>query len=288
MTWFILSLLSITSLAAAELIQQKVLKSGKGGVDERNSTVLTYLLPITLVYLFIMLTEYRTGFLSVFRREIFLYLALSSFTASAGVYFYLKSFKTKNISFSLVFISLSSVVSTMLGIIFFGESTHFLKFVGIGLIIGSIASLNYKNSRIEKNNLYGLIAGLFFGITFTLDKLIVLDTNPIVYLFWSFLLVTIGTFFLNPRAVIRTIKVIKFVEYKPLMISGLGFLLFNLFAFFAYTYGGEVGRVDAINNTEIFLVILAEFFIFKHKDDVKRKLLTAFIAFVGVLLLGVF
>ncbi|EFK96195.1 hypothetical protein LDC_1793 [sediment metagenome] len=62
--------------------------------------------------------------------------------------------------------------------------------------------------------------------------------------------------------------------------------LYNFFTFTAYTLGGEVGRVDAINNSQVFLIIMAEYFILKHKDYIFKKLLAAAIAFTGVLVLG--
>ena len=288
MSWFIFTLLSITSLAVAELIQQKILRSKENEIDERSSTVLTYFFPIILVLIFILFTRHRAELFSVFDQGVFSYLLLASFTASLGVFFYLKSFNAKNICFSLVFMSFSAVVSTILGIIFLNESFYITKFIGVGLILSSLVFLNFKSAVIEKYHWYGLVAGVFFGISYIMDKLVVIDTSPVTYLFWSFTLVTLGTFFLNPRAVIETIKVTKIAEYKPLMISGLGFMFFNLFTFTAYTYGGEVGRVDAINNTEIFLVILAEYFIFKQKKDIKIKLITALIAIVGVCLLGAY
>lgn len=77
-------------------------------------------------------------------------------------------------------------------------------------------------------------------------------------------------------------------DYKEIAISGIGYFLFNYFTFRAYILGGEVGRVDAINNSQIFLIILFEFFILRQKTSLRRKLITAAIAFTGVMILGFF
>ncbi len=87
-------------------------------------------------------------------------------------------------------------------------------------------------------------------------------------------------------SVINDIKTASLRSFKPIVISGIGYFLYNLATFFAYTYGGEVGRVDAINNSQVFLIILVEFFIFKQKDGLMRKLITAAVALTGVFILG--
>ncbi len=86
--------------------------------------------------------------------------------------------------------------------------------------------------------------------------------------------------------VVNSIKGKKLNVFKPIIISGIGYFLFNLFTFNAYVFGGEVGRVDAINNSQVFLIILFEYFILKHLESVKRKVVTAIIAFSGVFILG--
>jgi drug/metabolite transporter (DMT)-like permease len=167
MLWFILSLLSVFALAAAELVQQYLLNL-KNAFNERTSAVLTFLLQSLLVFPIILFSPYRSQLLTVFDRTIIFKLAAVTAIASVAMIFYLKSFKVKNISFSAIFVSCSVIVSTALGIIFLNESWHILKFIGIALILLAIFFLNYKNVGVEKNNYYGLAAGLMFGISYTL------------------------------------------------------------------------------------------------------------------------
>jgi len=47
-----------------------------------------------------------------------------------------------------------------------------------------------------------------------------------------------------------------------------------------------VGRVDAINNTMIFLVIILEFLILKDRQNIFRKLIAATIAVSGIAILA--
>lgn len=105
-------------------------------------------------------------------------------------------------------------------------------------------------------------------------------------MFWSFLILILITFFIDPWRVLRELKSAKLPDLKFVAYSGVAYFIYNLATYFAYIHGGEVGKVDAINNTQIFLIILVEFFILKQKQGIFRKLLAACLAFAGVLILG--
>ena len=171
-------------------------------------------------------------------------------------------------------------------LLFYLNVASYLKFLGIGLILVAIILINYKKAIIEKNHFYGLLAGFIFGINYTIDKSIVLDVEPLVYMFWLFLMISIWGLVFSGKSIAKILKDKKTIPFKSIIISGLGYVLFNLFTFIAYRNGGEVGRIDAINNSEVFLIILFEFFVMKHTEGTMRKLLSAGLAIVGIFILG--
>jgi len=285
MTWFFLSLLSIFAIATAELTQQHLLNA-KNSLDEKSSTVFTLLFQTLVVFPLIFIFGEAHNIFSVFDRDILPKILLVTFISYFSIIFYFKSFKVKNISVSTIFVSFSAIVSTFLGIIFFSESTSYLKFLGIGLILIAIILINYKKVIIERNHFYGLIAGFIFGIAYTIDKSIVLDIDPLVYMFWLFLIISVWGFFFSGKSIFKAVRDKRAFPFKSIIVSGLGYVLYNLFTFIAYRNGGEVGRVDAINNAEVFLIILFEFFILRHTEGTARKLLSAGLAIAGILILG--
>ena len=139
---------------------------------------------------------------------------------------------------------------------------------------------------MEKNHFFGLIAGAMFGVGYTIDKSILQTINPLVYILWAFFLVSLWGFLFNPKQVISSVKSKPMSALIPVVISGVGYFLYNFFTFSAYRLGGEVGRIDAINNSQVFLIILFEYFVLNHSSSIKRKLITAVIAYAGVFLLG--
>ncbi|KKP81156.1 MAG: hypothetical protein UR82_C0071G0016 [Candidatus Moranbacteria bacterium GW2011_GWF1_35_5] len=285
MTWFIFSILSVFALAVAELTQQHLLNS-KNPFSARASAVFTFLFQSILTIPFIFIFDLSDQFFSIFNIAIFPKILLVSFLGSLVMILYLKSFKVKNISISTIFVSLSAVVSTFFGIIFFSESVNYLKFIGIGLVLSAIIAVNYKNILLEKNHFCGLVAGIIFGILYVLDKSIVSNIHPLIYIFWSFLMIAVWGFIMGRNKIINSIRGKDFSAYKPIMISAIGYFLYNFFTFTAYTFGGEVGRIDAINNSQIFLIILFEFFVLKQTKGTTRKLLSAGLAIAGIFILG--
>lgn len=285
MNWFTFSILSIFALALAELTQQKILNTSSN-LNERFSAVLTFLAQSMFTIPLILFFGLQGEILKVFAPDTLPYFLVVSITGSIGMIFYLRSFKVQNISISTIFVSLSMVVSTILGIIFLNESLYFLKILGLLLILSAIISLNIKNLQLEKNHFYGLLAGLIFGLTYTLDKKVVLDIHPIVYMFWIFLTVAFYGLIFNIRQFIDSAKLAKISDYKSILVSACGYFIYNFSTFTAYTIGGEVGRVDAINNSQVFLIILVEYYIFKQTEGFARKIATAVLAFSGVLILG--
>ena len=285
MTWFVLGLLSVLALATAELTQQHLLNV-KNAFTERTSAVLTFLFQSVFVLPILFLSGKAGQFFSIFAPSVLPRVCIVTLLSSFAMVFYLRSFKVKNISISAIFTSFSVVVSTVLGIVFLSESTEVSKLVGIALVLSAIVLANWKNAVLEKHHFYGLAAGAMFGVVYTLDKNIVSEVHPLIYLFWSFLMIVIWGVIFGGKEIVRSVKGKGMRSYVPVLASGFGYLLFNICTFTAYSFGGEVGRIDAINNSQVFLIILFEFFILKHTEGTVRKLASATMAILGVIILG--
>ncbi len=130
MSWYLFSILSVFALAAAELTQQFLLNK-KNSINERTSAVLTFLVQSAFTIPFLIFSPLHKQIIEVFNPHIFLRLVAVTSIAALGMILYLRSFKVKNISLTVVFGSASVVVSTTLGIIFSKKGFHIIKLVGI-------------------------------------------------------------------------------------------------------------------------------------------------------------
>lgn len=286
MNWFIFSILSVGALAVAELTQQRILNTTEK-LDEKTSTTLTFLVQLIYTVPLLFITGLYKQAATVLTPQVFPALLLVSAISTLALMFYMRSFQVKSISYSTIFVSMSVIFSSAIGIVFFNESTTLMKFIGIALVLISVISVNISNENLEKNSLYGLAAAVLFAISYSIDKRIILqEIHPLVYLSWGFTLVSIFAFLLGPKHVVESIKNSKLPMYYSVFISGTGYFLYNLCTFFAYRVGGEVGKIDTINNSQIFLIILFEFIILKQRNGLLRKVATALVAFSGIAILG--
>jgi hypothetical protein len=55
----------------------------------------------------------------------------------------------------------------------------------------------------------------------------------------------------------------------------------------AFRYGAEAGKVDAINNSAIFIIILLEIIVFKNREHLWLKVCLSVLTFLGMLLLKI-
>ena len=207
------------------------------------------------------------------------------FIASFSRIFYLRSFKVASISFSCIFISWSVVVLTMLGIVCLGESTAATKFLGAALVMLAVGVANFKNLRLEHNHVFALLAGVMFGITYTIDKHVIAAIHPLIYMVWTSSAIALFGLLQAPLRSLRAIRGLRPRDLAPLCVSASAYFLYILCTFSAYATGGEVGRIDAINNSQVFLIIAVEYLLFRQRQGVGRKLGAALLAAAGVLLL---
>jgi len=138
--WLIYSLLSVLSLAGSEM-SQKISLSQKVDISAitNNFFVWTFqgLVGITLA---ILLGQFSLTMPPTMAWK----LIIISFIYFVGGTSFYTSYKGNSPSISIIFGTISVVISSILGAIFLADSYTILKVVGIFLILTAIFFLNYK------------------------------------------------------------------------------------------------------------------------------------------------
>ena len=283
-TWFLLALLSLTALAVAELTQ-KHLMSHKVDISAEANNFIVWTLQGILAFLFVIIfpVDIPTTVTTSLIIQLFI---LGAIYFWAGTFYY-TSFKHGSASVSIIIASISIAVSTLLGIFIFGESTFVVKFFGILLIVTAIIFLKAKNNITLTNQMMpALIGGGLYGLAYTIDKHFSIQLNPHIYhIFFAFSIALNSLLFRFKKVQKDTAKVTRTL-LSTMFLSAVMFFVYNKFTFMAYASGGEVGRLDAINNSAIFLVLLFEIIVFKDRKQLLLKVICATLAFFGVLILG--
>lgn len=281
--WLILTLSSISVLAIAEIAQKVAVTRTDDISAEANNTVVWFAQGLlSLIYYLV----FVGGSFSAFDIATLIKIALVGCIYFWAGTLYYTSYKTGSVSINAILLSSSIIVTTILGIIFFGESTSLGKIIGSLIVISAIIFLNYEKKFVWKpGNNYALAGAALYGVAFTLDKAMSLSITPHLYqIFFGFSIGITGLLF-RSKIIFSDLKKI----HKHTLIAGLvaacAFFIWNKLNFVAYTVGGEVGRIDSINNSVVFLIIILEFLILKDRSNLSRKIAASIFAFIGVTLL---
>lgn len=282
-SWFIFAILSVFTFAGSEL-SQKISLTQKEDIHPVTNNFYVWL--IQGIGGLLLALAFGQIFWGLGGGDWLRLIVVAVVYFWGGTFFYL-SFKTNSPSISIILGSSSIIVSTLLGIIFFDESTSFAKFAGILLVIISLIVVNYqKNQKLDKHNILALIGGVFLGVAFNLDKSFAVEIPPIMYVGILCVAVAVVSILIRPRLIYRESKVLKLRNFMPMISAAVFGILFNLFTFISYDEGGNVGVIDALNNAGVFLVILFEILILKDRKDLLKKFVGAGLVIAGVVLLS--
>jgi drug/metabolite transporter (DMT)-like permease len=282
-TWFIFSILMMISVATNEIFQ-KISLAQKIKISAITNNFFIWILQgIFGLILAVILNQ--TSF--IFDNTSLLKLFLVSVVYFLGGTFYYTSFKGNSPSLSIILSSISVIISTTLGFIFFNEPIFLQKIFGLVLILLALFIANYQQKeRLSKNNLFALLGGICFGVAFTLDKSFVLKASPMIYvsiLSFSIALVSLAV---SAKHIIGEAKHFKLKNYLPMFLVSIFGTCFNFFMFMAYNQGGQVGIVDALEKSSVFMIIVIEVFLLKDRSHLLKKIIGSCIAIIGVYLLS--
>lgn len=275
--WFFFALLSVFALAGSEL-SQKISLTQKANISAITNNFFVWTLQgIGGLIIAVILGQFA---ISLSGGQ-FIRLALVAIAYFLGGTFFYTSYKGNSPSLSIVLGSVSVIVSTTLGIVIFQEGTSIEKFVGIAFILFAIIIANYQQKeRFSKYNLFALLGGICFGIAYTLDKSFAIKLSPAMYVSILSLSVAFVSILLKGKSIVNEARPLKLHNFYPIFAAATFGILFNFFTFSSYNTGGNVGVVDAMNNSSVFIVILFEILLLKDRTNLSKKLLAA--CFVGV------
>ncbi len=152
----------------------------------------------------------------------------------------------------------------------------------------SIVILYWEKTRISiKYYSFALLGGVFYGLAYIIDKeFIVAQSMPISHLlFLSVMFALPMKILLNGRTFIESTKKINFQSHTSAFMIGLSNVGAYSLMYKAFQVGGEVGKIDSLNNLVIFVVIIGEYIFFRDTHSLKRKVIAGSIALCGAYLL---
>lgn len=287
-SWFVYLMMSTVAWGLADFLA-KVLFRKHQGLTVAGYLVASWVLEIGVLLVYVVGRKADVA-LDMYALWLFRGLLAATFVVRFGSnILYFSGMKHLDASLVTVLFTFSTIVTVLLGVVVHGESWWWIKALGVALTIGAIV-LVYHHVSVKKKHLLFfwcvLGAAVLYGIAANIEKVVGLHIDPFVFRLWYSLFSVGGLLMLYPRDIAHDVKYTKHISFRVINgISALLFMVVNVAYYYSFAAGAEAGKVDAINNVAIFLIIALEFFVFGDRDRWLFKLIAAGLSCLWIWLL---
>lgn len=283
MSWQLLILLSVFTYSVSVLLQRVLVKDDKSD-------------PVAFSIVFQFITAAFIGAYGLLTHQLSIpplgpymwYLLLMTLFYSLGNYFLFSSLKHIEASKFTIIFATRALFAVLMSTVILHESLNIIQWVGALLIFAGVVlvSGNVKRLTFSRNELYALLAALFFGLAVVNDKIVLRSFPVIPYVFIGFITPGIGIALLRIRSV-RHVPI--FVRGKNLlkMVILCGIYTVSALAyFFGLQLSTNTSAVSTMNLTNVIVTVLLAIIFLRERTDWVKKLIGAALSFAGLLLLS--
>lgn len=166
------------------------------------------------------------------------------------------------------------------------EALSWLQLTGALIIFIGVALASARHHfTFQKGEWYALLAAMFFGFALTNDRYLLQSFNVYAYSVIAFALPAFFIAAIRPREVPNLMRYLK----GPLLIKTLAislcYLLFTITFYLALQATDNSSQVAAVSITSVLLTVLLAIIFLKERENIGRKILSAGICLIGILLL---
>ena len=227
--------------------------------------------------------------------EFILIFALKGFLLALSWLIILRVLKDVDLSLVSIMNVVSSVITFVLGLIVFKETTNILQIIGSILIVLSVAGINMINNDKKGKTTLLHIALLILSAMITtssnvIDKYTTEHLSSFQVQFWFLLFVCIFSwiFFAVLRIKDKSLTIRK-DDLKNFWVYLIGIFLFvgDFWLFQAYKVpNSQMITISILSKLKIVITVLAGIVIFKEKNVLKKLLFTLLVV-IGAILISI-
>jgi len=222
---------------------------------------------------------------AVLTEKFLFYLVLVGLGNGLGFYYYSKAIRNTEVSVAVPVLSLSPVLVVPFSFLLLGQLPGWQGFLGLVFVVCGLFFLSWSKNRtfrsffIDKGVRYALLTVLIWGVVANIDKLALNQSHPLVYPFFSAVMITV---FMAPFGARKEIFSPRYI----FLLLGLGLVhaLLFLFHMLALQRAPQVAYVIAIKRLGMIVAILLGRFIFKEERP-GMKFLAALFFLIGIYLI---
>ena len=170
-------------------------------------------------------------------------------------------------------------------ILILGEKLNTFNFIGIFLIISSLAIIFWEKEKqieINKGQKFALLAVLFSGFAVVVDGLILRDFSVGFYLIISSLFTGFGTLAIKPKSITKIKPFIKAKTFIPIVLSATFFAFAVFLMYTSYQIGGKMSSVLPITQATAVLTIFLSALLLKETKDLPKKIIALALCVLGI------
>jgi len=281
MNWFIWGIISIVTTAVANLLQRVIMREKDS--DVFGTTVIFQFATAALTGIF----AFWKGFVLPPIGQYFGNFLAATLLWGLGSLSLFKAYQTLGSSEIAILSSLGAVVTIISSIALLGESFSTGKGIGTVLILTSIFLVTERKGKLsfKKGTIYALITVLLYGLAVTNDAFILRTYDAISYTSVALFLPGVLLLALRPRA-IASFKRLKNMTFTKHMLFLTLFYSTQAVAYYlALQAGANASQLAPIYKSNIVLTVLLAIIFLKEKENLARKLLSAALVTIGVLMI---
>lgn len=283
MEWFILLLISLVAASFLGVLR-KLLISNK-----KSQTLETIILFQVFAALFILFLNLANGInmpdISSYPIN---YFITASFWGCAMILLF-TSYKYLEASEIAVISTIELVLAIILGNLILNESLSIQIFLGATLIIFSILFLSINkvsNFKFNKGVLLVFGATILAAFAGVNDAFLIRRTDALSYIFIAFLLPGIFVYIvkiLKERSVRLSLNKINL---KIIILLSIAAAIANLPFYYALVNNAQISQAIPIYKTSVVFTILLSAIFLKERKNLSKKLFSAVLAVMGIILIG--
>lgn len=287
MDWFVLALISVTTLSISNLLQRALMR-------EETSDFVAY---ATVFQLFsgvlVLLYALASGFVLPPMEKLPLNFLFVALFWGGGTLFLFKSLKTTEVSEVAILLTTRTLWVIPVAFLFLGETYDLRKAMGALLVVASVLLITQQKGRFEfhKGSVFALVASCLYGFALANDTFIIRSLNPEIasYTSMAFLLpgiaILVGSSVLTPKALLTAKSLLALNTLRKMVVLSIVHTASAVTFYLALQRGGNISQLTPIGQSSIILTVLLAAAFLGERAHLLKKLISAVIVSVGVLLL---
>lgn len=282
MNWQVLIIISVIS-GAISLIFQRFLMLKK----QTDPIAVSIATQILIALLISVLLPFRQIHQPNFT-HVWINLALMVVLYALGTVFRYISLKKIEVSYYTVLYQTRVLWVIALSLVFLHEKFAIYQLIGVFLLISSILLLHFQRKEIkfDLGSNMALFSAATIGIAFFNDAFIIQTGIDVpLYLVLAFILPALGLWVVYPRATHAIADLFNKGNIKYTLIISIFWALASLTMYYAYSIGHNASKIYSLNQISIIVTIILAIIFLKETDNIVRKMISAALSIVGVLLL---